>query len=133
MRDDTRPPRDGKDPSPVRALRLVHPAPPKPPEAPRTRGGRRRPFDSDLFTPEEDARLRAALKNARGLFGSGPCLADAMRVPYETVKVALKGRARVSGALAICLARALGVPLESLYRAPTDARRCAMCGRSGAP
>jgi hypothetical protein len=56
-----------------------------------------------------------------------------MRVPYETVKVALKGRARVSGALAICLARALGVPLESLYRAPTDARRCVVCGRSGAP
>ena len=114
-------------------LRLVHPAKPTPPDAtPRTRGGLRAPYQNDTFTPEEQARLRAALKNARALFGTWRCLADAMRVPLGAIELALRGRNRVSAALAIRLARALGAPLESLYAAPRPAGKCPTCGRGGA-
>lgn len=123
----TDPPNGGK--APIRPpLRLVHPAPPPPADVPRTRGGRRRPYQNDLFTPDEEARLRAALKNARPLFSTWACLADAMRVPTDTVIDAAMGRVRLSGAIAIRLARALGKPLESLYRAPADASTCPHCG-----
>ena len=61
-------------------LRLVKPAGPKPPKK-----GRLRPYQSDLFSPEEAARLLAALKNARAMFGTFACLADAMRVPLTTI------------------------------------------------
>jgi hypothetical protein len=110
-------------------LRLVHPAKPAEPDpTPRTRSGKRRPYQNDLFSPDEKARLRAALKNARPLFGTWACLADAMRVPTKVVFEAANGSHRVSGAVAIRLARALGVPLESLYRAPADASTCPHCG-----
>lgn len=110
-------------------LRLVHPAPEPPPD--RKRRGTQRPYQVDLFTHDEETRLRAALKNARALFSTWPCLADAMRVPLGAVMLAVSGRNRVTGAMAIRLARALGVPLETLYRAPTDAKRCPTCGRCG--
>jgi hypothetical protein len=133
MRDDTDRPRDGKDPSARGCLRLVHPAPPpKSDTTPRTRSGRRRPYDADVFTPEEEARLRVALKTARALFGTWACLADAMRVRLNTIQSAVCRRNRVSAALAVRLARALGKPLESLCAAPSDASQCPTCGR-GAP
>ncbi len=133
MRDDTRPPRGGKDPPAARHLTLVHPAPPpKPDTTPRTRGGTRAPYQNDTFTVEEQARLLAALKNARALFGTWRCLADAMRVPIGAIELALRGRNRVSAALAIRLARTLGAPLESLYAAPRPAGKCPTCGRGGA-
>ena len=111
----TDPPRGGK--GPIRLpLRLVHPAPPSPP-----RRGRKRIHANDLFTPEELRRLRAAFRNAREKFGSWPRLCKAMGVGYQPVKDAVAGRHRVSGALAIRLARALGVPLESLLGALTVA------------
>ena len=114
-------------------LRLVHPAKPTPPDTtPRTRGGRKRPYQSDTFTAEEEGRIRAALKNARALFGTWRCLADAMRVPLGAIELALRGRNRVSAALAIRLARAIGAPLESLYAAPRPAGKCPTCGRGGA-
>jgi hypothetical protein len=109
-------------------LRLVKPAGPKPPKR-----GRERPYQSDLFSPEEAARLLAALKNARAMFGTWACLADAMRVPLTTIGAVKARRQRFSGALAIRLARALGKPLESLYRAPTDASTCPACGARRTP
>lgn len=121
MRDDTRPPRDGKDPPAIRPpLRLVHPAPPK---APTTKGRRRAP----TFSPEESDRIRAALKNARAMFGTWACLADAMRLRSKRIETIAHG-ATVTGDVAVKLARALGKPLESLYRAPTDASACPTCG-----
>jgi len=99
-------------------LRLVRPPGPRPPRG----GGRKRPFHLDLWSPEEEARIRAALKSARWAFGSVARLADALRVSVDTLTAAASGRVPVSGALAIRLARALGKPLESLYRAPTDRR-----------
>jgi hypothetical protein len=97
-------------------LRLVKPAAEK-------RGRHRR---VDPFTPDEQARLRAALRNARPKFGSWRGLADALGVSDATVELA--ARRAVSGELAVRLARALGVPVESLYRAPTDAATCPHCG-----
>ena len=115
-------------------LRLVHPAKPAAPDAtPRTRSGRKRPYQNDLFSPEEEARLRAALRHARALFGTWACLADAMRVPVDTAHAAVRGNVRFSGALAIRLARALGKPLESLYAAPRAAGKCPTCGITRSP
>lgn len=133
MCDDTRPPRGGKDPPAV--LRLVHPAPPpKPDTTPRTRSGRKVPYQSSLFSPEEESRIKAALKNARALFGTWRCLADAMRVPLGAIELALRGRNRVTGALAIRLSRALGIPLEALLRGLASVPKvCPHCGRGGAP
>jgi hypothetical protein len=134
MRDDTDRPRDGKDPSTRGHLRLVHPAPPsKPDPTPRTRSGRRVPYQQALFSAEEEAKLRAALRNARATFGSWRALSAAMRVPVEALEDCLRGRHRVSGAIAISLSRALGVPLEALLRGPVDAATCPTCGARKAP
>lgn len=128
MRDDTRPPRDGKDPPAIRPpLRLVHPAPPKP------TGKRRYHRTPPLFSPDEEARLRAALKHARTLFGTWACLADAMRVGPKTPEDAAAGRHPVSADVAVRLARALGKPLDALLAPLAEAKRCPHCGRSGAP
>lgn len=117
--DLPRPPRKGQDPPAARHLRLVSDKPTPPPKQ------KRRP--AHTFTQEEQARLRAALKNARPKFGTWACLADAMRMTTDAVEHTARG-AMVSGDVAVRLARALGVPLESLYRAPTDASTCPTCG-----
>lgn len=105
-------------------LRLVPLPGPKPPRG----GGRKRVLQSGLFSPEEEARLRAALRNARWAFGSVGCLAAALHASENMVTAASHGRVPFSAALAVRLARALGKPLESLYRAPTDASTCPTCG-----
>ena len=101
-------------------LRLVHPAPPPVPK--------KRHRWTATFSAEETSRLRAALKHARALLGSWPCLADALRMSEPAVRHAANGSSGLSGDLAVRLARALGKPLESLYRAPTDAAHCPTCG-----
>lgn len=131
MLDNTRPPGTGQDPPAHRRnLRLVHPQSPQKqgdPSKPRGRHQRR-----DPFTPDEQARLKAALRNARGLFGTWACLGDALGIVPDTAQLAL--RRHVSAEIAVRLARALGKPLEALLRAPTDVARCAACGaRKGAP
>jgi len=131
--DRTRPPAPGQDP-PARRLRLVHPAPPPKPDArPRTRGGTRAPYQNDTFTEAEQDRLRAALRGAKVAFGTWPCLADAMRVPLPAIMDAVSGRNRVTASIAIRLARALGKSVDSLYRAPMDARTCPTCGATRTP
>jgi hypothetical protein len=100
-------------------LRLVKPTVPTP------KGRRRAP----TFTPEESDRIRAALKNARGMFGTWACLANAMRLRSKRIETIAHG-GTVSADVAVRLARALGKPLESLTRPPSDARACAACGRS---
>jgi hypothetical protein len=130
MRSFTDPPNGGKA---QLHLKLVHPAPP--PEAPkgkRTRTGRRPPHTNETFTPEQEARLRAAFRNAYAQFVTWPRLCKAMGVPYQPIKDAVAGRHRVSAALAVRLSMALKVPLESLYNPPSDAARCPHCGRHGA-
>lgn len=104
-------------------LRLVKPAGPKPLRRKYQRQG------PQPFTPDEEARIRASLRNARGLFGTWGCLADAMYFSVAKVQETGSGRYRPSPALVLRLAQALGVPFESLYRAPSDASTCATCGR----
>jgi plasmid maintenance system antidote protein VapI len=67
------------------------------------------------------------------MFGTWECLADAMRVPLGAIRLAVRGRNRVSAAVAVRLARALGVPLESLYAAPRPAGKCPTCGATRSP
>jgi len=124
MSDIPRPPRKGQDPPAARHLRLVSDKP-TPPREKRPKNQRIAP----TFSDEERTRLRAALRGCRAVFGTYACAADAMRIPVNTLHEAL-ARNGVSPDLAVRLARALGKPLESLYRAPTNAGRCAACGRS---
>ena len=119
--DLPRPPRQGQDPPAARHLRLVSDSP-----KPRAKRHRKPPH----FSPEESSRIRAALRHARILFGGWDACAAAMYLGPERVIATATGRRSVSASLALRLSRALGVPLESLYRAPTDAGRCAACGRS---
>ena len=105
-------------------LRLVHPRPPKPPTT-------RTPGDP-VFSREEEARIRAALQHARLLFGTWSCVAAAMGLRGKRLPRVACGVRRITAEIAVRLARALGKPLESLYRAPTDASRCPHCGRGGA-
>lgn len=121
--DVPRPPGAGQDPPAVRHLRLVHPSPPRP------TGPKRRHNPGPTFTPEEEARVRAALRRTRSLFGTWACLADALYLAPDTPEDVAAGRQRVSGDIVVRLAKALGKPVESLYRAPTDASTCAACGR----
>lgn len=117
------PPRAGQAPRFVRLLKLVHPLPSP---APRKKPQRPPP----IFTAEETRLLRASLKTARGLFGTWTCLAAAMYVSSVTIENAAAGRMPVSPAVAIRLARALGVPLDALLRPglrPVKAP-CPTCG-----
>lgn len=135
MHDDTRHPRDGQDPPARRHLKLVHPTPPPTPDdTPRGRNGNRRRHETILWTAEESARLRAGLKNARAMFGTWACLADAMHVRKSAVQATAGGKVRVSGAIAIRLARALGIPLEALLRGLTNVPKvCPTCGARRVP
>src|SRR5262245_26646317 len=115
---DPRGPGQGAHP---RALRLVHPAPPKPV---RRKGSRPPP----LWTADECARLRAALRNARTRFGSWQKLADAMGVTRETIQAKGTGRKPLTAEIAVRLAKAVRVPLDALLRPPTDTSICPYCG-----
>ncbi|AGP37703.1 hypothetical protein SCE1572_26430 [Sorangium cellulosum So0157-2] len=84
------------------------------------------------MTEVEAMRLRAALRNLRGLFGSWPCLAAAMGVPKTTITNFVYGsHPNTTHGLAAKAARAAGVPVDRLLGAPTAADRCTHCGRSG--
>lgn len=105
-------------------LRLVHPAPPPVPKA------RYRP---PLFTPEEEARLRAALKGARPLFGTWARLAEAMHVHPKHLQSVSGPKGRVCGTIAVRLAKVLGKPLDALTRPLADASTCPTCGAARGP
>lgn len=77
--------------------------------------------------------LRASLRAGRAAAGTWKALAAAMGVTKDTLKSALNGRIRISGDLAVRLARALKVPLESLttpglHLVPIP-KICPACGR----
>lgn len=104
-----------------RHLRLVKPAGPKGPRKPQ------RP--PPLWSAEESSRLRAALKNARVLFGTWGCLGAALYLNPKHVQSVAVGRKPLAETLVFRLARALGKPVESLCRPPSDASTCPHCGR----
>ncbi len=108
-------------------LRLVRPAPPPP------TGRRRYRKRPPVFAPAEEQRLRAALRNARTLFGTWACAADALHVGQKTLIDSASGRKPLTAEVAIRLARALGKPLDALTRPPTDAGKCPTCGATRGP
>lgn len=122
--------RTGKGQDPPNARRNLRLVQPKSPQKQDDSGRRQRHRIGSTFTPDEEARIRAALKSARWLFGSWGCLASALRVSENTPLETASGRHRVSGDVAVRLAKALGKPLEALLRGPTDATTCPSCGRS---
>lgn len=103
-------------------LRLAHPAP----SGQGTRPSKRRP--APVFTPTEQMRLRAALRNLRALYGSWTCLAEVMGVQPTTLARAANGQRIPSAAIGIAAARAAGETLDRLIGAPVSADRCPHCG-----
>jgi hypothetical protein len=93
-------------------LRLAHPAPQgQGPTAPKRRKGSRAPAFS--FTAEEVRHFRAALANAARAFGGVDALAAAMGVRVTTL-YAVKAKRCPCGLLAIRLASAAGIPVETV-------------------
>ncbi|MEZ4294216.1 MAG: helix-turn-helix transcriptional regulator [Polyangiaceae bacterium] len=108
-------------------LRLVRDEPPTPP------GPRKNKMPPPIFTREELGRLRVSFENARHQYGSWRALAAALGVTYEAVIKVGHGKHPVSPGLVLRLARALRVPVESLYRPLTVASVCPTCGARRAP
>ncbi|MCK6593195.1 MAG: transcriptional regulator [Polyangiaceae bacterium] len=106
-------------------LRLVKPEGPKPP---RQKGSR--PHQSLAFTPEEQRKLRQAIRNLKDAFGTWACLADALAMPVKSLENAVRGRsAGPSPAVVIRAMRASGLGLSDLLGAPAPAERCRTCGQ----
>ncbi len=104
-------------------LKLVGQDPPKPA---RRKGER---HEASVLTPAEQKRARAALRNLRDSFGTLACLADAMQVPYATLKRVYSGRAPVSSAVLLRAMRASGLTLDDMLGSPALAGRCRACGQ----
>lgn len=91
-----------------------------------------RPRATVSLTDAEAMRLRAALRNMRGLFGTWTCLADAMGVRLTTLQNFLyNDRKGASPGLALAAARAAGTTVDALVGTPRDAGRCPHYGRCG--
>ena len=88
-----------------------------------------RPRGTLSLTDVETMRLRAALKNLRGLFGSWGCLAEAMGVNETTVTLFVSDR-RLGGSpgMALAASRAAGVSVEALLGDLKVAASCPHCG-----
>ncbi|WP_437839277.1 transcriptional regulator [Sorangium sp. So ce1153] len=89
---------------------------------------RRRPRSTAL-TDAEAMRLRAALKNIKGLFGSWDCLAEVMGVPKTTITNFVYGsHPSTTHGLALRAAKAAGTTVEQLLGGLAAADRCPHCG-----
>lgn len=103
-------------------LRLVHPAPAGKVSA-RPKYQRSRKL---IPTPEEQARIHAAIRNVARAYGGRDVLAEIMGVSETT----LWSRYDRSYGFAVLLARAAGIPIDQLLSPGlTEARACALCGR----
>lgn len=80
-----------------------------------------------ILTDVEQARLRAALRNLRALYGSWACLAEAMGVKKGTLANIASGRP-ASGTIALRAARAAGSTVDALLGAPRAVTTCPHCG-----
>ena len=78
-------------------------------------------------------RLRAALRNLRGLSGSWGCLAEAMEVKAKTLTLFIHSPRRGgSPGMALAAARAASVSVESLLGEPRVVGSCQRCGAAWA-
>jgi transcriptional regulator with XRE-family HTH domain len=90
----------------------------------------KKPRGPDL-SPDERARVKAALVFLRCRYGSLRALAEAMGLKFATVGYAVSKRGNPSAGVALRAARAAGVPLEDvLSGAYPKPGACPRCGRS---
>lgn len=109
-------------------LRLVHPTPKLPQKTKHSR------HENDVFTTEQQARLRCALGNVRRAYGGRRRLAAAIGCSQPALYCAEKGPGGFSAALAIRLARLTGLSLDAILRPGLYvAGPCPTCGRSRQP
>lgn len=87
-----------------------------------------RPRASRSLTDTEAMRLRAAVRNLRGLYGSLRCLAEVMGVSPKTLGNFLYGMTGGSPGLALRAAKAAGTPVEQLLGGLASVGRCPHCG-----
>ena len=80
------------------------------------------------LTEVETMRLRAALRNLKGLFGSWPCLAAVMATSETNIRAVVAGRKPGSHRLAMLAAKAAGLTVERLLGALASADVCPTCG-----
>lgn len=111
-------------------LTLVQPPPGGQGGAPSKR--RRRLCVTRSLSDVERMRLRAALRNLRGLYGTWACLAEVMGMQPRTIRAIASGKYAGSPGTAMRAARAAGTTIERLLGRPVAADRCPHCGR-GAP
>ncbi|MDC0679189.1 MULTISPECIES: helix-turn-helix domain-containing protein [Sorangium] len=93
---------------------------------------RRRLCVTRSLSDVERMRLRAALRNLRGLYGTWACLAEVMGMQPRTLRAIASGKYAGSPGTAMRAARAAGTTIERLLGRPVAADRCPNCGR-GAP
>ena len=107
----------------ARHLRIVRDEPPR----------KKRPrahHQTDALTPEQQARVRLALRAQCRRFGSMRALATALGVSVTTLSHAV-GKRPISSALAVRLASVASVDLTALLRpGPAVAECCPTCGRA---
>jgi hypothetical protein len=121
MADPTGGPPKGQLRPPLRLVRLLDPSKPAP------RKKRRTP----VFTEAQEAWIRSALRNARALFSTWACLADAMGASKNSIMAAASGKGRVSAVIVVRLASATGLSVDTLlHPSIVAAGRCPTCGRS---
>jgi len=108
----------------VSHLRIVKPEGPKPP---RRKGGPR--HETTVLTPEEQRKVRQAIRNLRDAFGTWACLADAMGMPVKSLGHAMSARLGLSPAVVLRAMRASGLTLDELLGGPAPAERCRACGQ----
>lgn len=108
-------------------LKLVHPADPQGQEK-RTRK-RYTPRNGAFYpTPQESARIRAAIRNLIRAYGSRSCLAAVLGVRPVLLTEVVCRKTPGSYGLAIMLARAAGTSLEALLSPLKIVDVCPTCG-----
>lgn len=109
-------------------LRLVHPEPTGKISRPS------RPRHDPHYTPAQQTRLRAVLRNLRVAYGSWSCLAEVTGYAASSLASAASHPERIKDAMAFQLARASGMTVEELLvpRLKPVPGACPMCGRKGA-
>jgi hypothetical protein len=106
-------------------LRIVKPEGLKPA---RQNGGPR--HEALVFTPEEQRKLRQAIRNLKDAFGTWACLAEAMGMPVGSLVNAVGGKQRgLSPAIVIRAMRASGLSFAEILGGPVPADRCRACGQ----
>lgn len=87
-----------------------------------------RPRSTVSLTDAEAMRLRAALRNLRGIYGNWKLLAEAMGVPHKSLVSFVCGSRNGSPGLALAAARAAATTVEALLGGPRPAGHCPHCG-----